>query len=89
MTQTYTRPTPRNTDGLVVTIEASGSVKAQRINIIAMTDNPVDKLVTAFSEQAGIIKLWEGTAYDTIGQWTNQDVITRVTQLAQSGSIGK
>ena len=89
MAQTYTRPTPRNTEGLVVTIEASGSVKAQRINIIAMTDNPVDKLVTAFSEQAGIIKLWEGTAYDTIGQWTNQDVITRVTQLAQSGSIGK
>jgi hypothetical protein len=54
-----------------------------------MTDNPVDKTVMAFAEPTGIIKLWEGAAYDAIGQWTNDQVSARVLQLAHSGSIGK
>jgi len=87
MAQTYTKPAPKNTEGLVVTVEKSG--KTQKINIIAMTDNPVDKTVMAFAEPTGIIKLWEGAAYDAIGQWTNDQVSARVLQLAHSGSIGK
>lgn len=87
MIKTYTKPTPKNTEGLVVTVEKSG--KTQKINIIAMTDNPADKTVMAFAEPTGIIKLWEGAAYDAIGQWTNADVTAKVTELVLAGTIGK
>lgn len=87
MIEKYTKPTPKPTEGLVVTVEKSG--KTQKINIIAMTDNPADKTVMAFAEPTGIIKLWEGAAYDAIGQWTNADVIAKVTELVLAGTIGK
>jgi len=51
------------------------------INIIQLVDNPNTKQVRAFTEEVGILTLWEGDAYDTIGQWTDADVAARINEL--------
>jgi hypothetical protein len=57
-------------------------VTSDKIVIVEMIDSPKMKTVRVRTEGApGIITLWEGAAYDAIGQWTNQDVITRINEI--------
>jgi hypothetical protein len=53
--------------------------------IASITDKPGDRLVTAevAVESVGplTLTLWEGDAYDAIGQWTDSDARARVEQL--------
>lgn len=44
-------------------------------------DSPIYKTVDAYTRQYGPIRLWEGDAYDAIGQWTDEDVTTRLLEL--------
>ena len=47
-----------------------------------MVDLPKKKIVRSFVEEIeGPITLWEGSAYDAAGQWTDSDVQARLTQL--------
>lgn len=58
------------------------NVNSKTINVIQLMDLPVEKKVIAHTfSQIGSIILWEGEAYDAIGDWTNQDVIDRIKEL--------
>lgn len=54
------------------------------ITVMEVTDNADMKSVKAFTQEMGILTLWEGAAYDAIGQWTDTDVINRVKELVNS-----
>jgi len=60
-------------------------IKVSTISIVKMVDNPVKKTVTIYTNQATSYVLWSGTAYDAIGEWTDADVKTRLTQLLTTG----
>ena len=51
------------------------------ITVIEMVDNPENKTVTAFIQELGPVTIWEGAAYDAIGQWTDEDVINKINEL--------
>jgi len=62
------------------------SVMGTKIIITEMIDKPKEKKVLAYTEGLpGYIILWEGSDYDAIGDWTNQNVIDRVNQLYNNG----
>ena len=51
------------------------------ITVLSMTDEPNIKKVSIKTLEIGLITLWEGEAYDEIGQWTDQDVIDRIKEI--------
>ena len=52
------------------------------LTIKRMVDFPKQKKVVAHIEEIdGPVVLWEGNAYDAIGEWTNDDVEKRLTEL--------
>ncbi len=51
------------------------------ISIDHYIDSPSYKTVTAYTKQVGAILLWEGAAYDAIGQWTDSDVEARLLEM--------
>ena len=53
----------------------------EEVTIEEVTDSPSRKEVKAFTKELGILVLWTGEAYDLIGQWTDADVVARVTEL--------
>jgi len=82
--------TPIQPKGIVVDLGAEVTLKsfpamdmkASSIEILKYEDDPIKKTVKAFTKGiTGIITLWEGAAYDAIGQWTDADVIARLKQL--------
>ena len=59
-------------------------VKATKLDILSIDDDSINKKVIATTNIPGTsnkIILWEGAAYDAIGQWTNTDVIARIKEL--------
>jgi hypothetical protein len=53
----------------------------EEVTIEEVTDNAERKVVRAFTKELGQLVLWEGEAYDAIGQWTDTDVQARVLEL--------
>jgi hypothetical protein len=52
------------------------------LTIKRMVDFPKQKKVVIHLEEVnGPVVLWEGSAYDAIGEWTNANVETRLTEL--------
>ena len=51
------------------------------IEVLEITDNPSEKTVVAMTDPVGVVVLWEGASYVAIGQWTNDDVITRIKEI--------
>lgn len=51
------------------------------INLLSTIDNPVQKKVIAITKEIGQVVLWEGAAYDAIGQWTDADVAAKLKDL--------
>lgn len=52
------------------------------ITIHSITDTSLmEKKVIAYTSEFGQVVLWEGDAYDTIGQWTDLDVTARIKEL--------
>lgn len=64
-----------------VVIVAQQSKTVDQITIFSIQDFPSRKLVQANTREIGVVVLWEGEAYDTIGQWTDADVINRINEL--------
>lgn len=56
------------------------TVKASKIEVSSITDDSIGKKVTAITN-LGKIVLWEGAAYDAIGQWTDADVHNKLVEL--------
>jgi hypothetical protein len=64
----------------IVTVkEAKGTFS--EITVDYITDSSWRKEVKAFTRELGILTLWENEEYDTIGQWTDTDAITRISEL--------
>jgi len=57
-------------------------IKVSKLEITSIEDSSVDKKVTAFVKGfPGKITLWEGSSYDSIGQWTDADVANRIKEI--------
>jgi len=69
-----------NTPKEIVVVEQQIKTINQ-ITITRMVDLPLQKKVLVFTNEVGQIVLWEGAAYEAIGQWTDQDVIARLNEL--------
>ena len=69
-----------NTPKEVVTTKEVKNTFAS-ITVASVTDRPSRKLVTANTLEGFTITLWEGDAYDAIGQWTDADVVNRINEL--------
>jgi len=74
----FIKPTPMSGYSATTITVNSGTT----IQIISIMDNPTNKTVTAYLVGKPYkIVLWEGTAYDNIGQWTDINVKDRIIQL--------
>jgi hypothetical protein len=51
------------------------------IEIEEMIDRPSEKRVRVRLRNLSEVTLWEGSDYDEIGQWTDQDVIDRIKEI--------
>lgn len=51
------------------------------ITISELKDLLEQKRVEAYTNEIGVVVLWEGEAYDAIGQWTDEDVINKLKSL--------
>jgi hypothetical protein len=69
-------PTPK----VIREIPAS-QVTISKIEIEMFYDSPVEKIVEAYDKRIGKIVLWEGAAYDFIGEWTTADVEKRLKEI--------
>ena len=68
------KPTIKLRDGKEVQIE--------QIEIFQLIDSPAKKTVIAICRyQPMMITLWEGPAYDAIGQWKDSEVTRRIQEL--------
>jgi hypothetical protein len=57
------------------------TVTLSEVSVLRMIDKPGEKLVVVQTDEIGEIILWEGDAYDAIGQWTDLDVQTRLIEI--------
>lgn len=72
--------TLNNPKKVVLQEEKSKTITSLTVNRIV--DLPKQKTVRCFIEELQEpIVLWEGAAYDAIGQWTDSDVQARLTAL--------
>jgi len=63
--------------------------RTKKISIAKIIDNPATKTVAVMTLKNRLFVLWKGDAYDTIGNWTNEQVEARVRELAIAGEIGE
>jgi hypothetical protein len=68
-----------NPKEVIVVQEESKTIDT--ITIQRMVDVPEQKKVFVFTRELGQVVLWEGEEYDSIGQWTDQDVTDRLISL--------
>ena len=81
MARTYANPDAEtNNTGIEVTFENGRPT----ITIKAFEDNAVRKVVNARTSD-GNYTLWAGEAYDSIGDWTSEQAIAKVRELALAG----
>jgi hypothetical protein len=69
-----------NPKKVVLQEEKSKTISSLTINRVV--DFPKQKMVRVFVEELDEpVVLWEGAAYEAAGQWTDADVIARLTAL--------
>jgi hypothetical protein len=69
-----------NPKKVVLQEEKSKTISSLTINRVV--DIPKQKMVRVFVEELDEpVVLWEGAAYEAAGQWTDADVIARLTAL--------
>ena len=56
-------------------------VSLSSIEIEYFVDSPAEKVVEAYAKKIGKIVLWEGAAYDAIGDWTQCQANDRILEL--------
>lgn len=66
----------------------SHTISTDFLEVYKIEDLPNDKKVIAYTnhQNAKIIVLWEGTAYDEAGQWTDADVIERIKEIYETAN---
>jgi hypothetical protein len=65
-----------------VVLQEEKSKTVTTLTVARIVDLPKKKVVRAFVEELDEpVVLWEGAAYDAIGQWTDANVEARLTEL--------
>ena len=65
-----------------VVLQEEKSKTVTTLTVARIVDLPKKKMVRAFVEELDEpVVLWEGAAYDAIGQWTDSNVEARLTEL--------
>ena len=65
-----------------VVLQEEKSKTVSTLTVQRVVDLPKKKVVRVFVEELDEpVVLWEGAAYDAIGQWTDADVEARLTEL--------
>lgn len=65
-----------------IVIQEERSKNVETLTVSRVVDLPKQKLVRCFLEEIEEpVVLWEGDAYDTIGQWTDVDVTERLSEI--------
>jgi hypothetical protein len=65
-----------------VVLQEEKSKTVSTLTVQRVVDLPKKKVVRVFVEELDEpIVLWEGAAYDAIGQWTDSDVQAKLTEL--------
>jgi hypothetical protein len=65
-----------------VVLQEEKSKDITKLTVVRVVDLPKQKTVRCFCEELDeAIVLWEGDAYDSIGQWTDSDVVNRLSEL--------
>ena len=65
-----------------VVLQEEKSKTVTTLTVARIVDLPKKKVVRAFVEELDEpVVLWEGAAYDAIGQWTDSNVEARLTEL--------
>lgn len=65
-----------------VVLQQEKSKEVSTLTITRIVDLPNKKIVRAYVKEIDrAIVLWEGASYDAIGQWTDDNVQARLTEL--------
>lgn len=65
-----------------IVIKPEETKTLEKLTVMRMVDLPNEKKVKVFlKELREPVILWEGDEYDAIGQWTDSDVQTKLTEL--------
>jgi hypothetical protein len=65
-----------------IVLQEEKSKDITKLTVARVVDLPKQKVVRCFCEELEeSIVLWEGAAYDSIGQWSDVDVQNRIAEL--------
>jgi hypothetical protein len=73
---------------LNTTIETRPGIRRNVITIMKFMDNPSRKIVAVLTDDNKLYELWKGDAYDAIGNWTTEQAVARVKEMAEAGNAG-
>ena len=59
---------------------AGTPIKRSSVFIRSINDNPNTKTVSVILDTNKNVVLWKGDAYDAIGNWTNEQVVTKTKE---------
>lgn len=75
--ENITLPSPKQ-----VIVRAAETKQISQLEIDRMVDHPKQKkVVVHLKDYPSHIILWEGDAYDAIGQWTDENVKNRLLEI--------
>ena len=63
-------------------------IKRGVITIKKFMDNPGRKIVAVMTDDNKLYELWKDDAYDAIGNWTTEQAVARLKQMAEAGYAG-
>jgi hypothetical protein len=79
-------------EGLKVTFETGTTISigsttkiVKDVEIVSMVDDVINKKVIVAISGGSFYTLWEGTTYDAIGNWTNEQAVARLKELILEG----
>lgn len=65
-----------------ITVKTAKTITVTTLTLERVIDLPAKKIVKAWIKELNApVVLWEGAAYDSIGQWTDSDVTARLNAL--------
>ena len=76
-----TTPKEIITEAKTLIISPEITTPINSIEVTNLLDDPINKKVLASTKEVGNLILWEGAAYDAIGQWTDTDVQNRILEM--------
>jgi hypothetical protein len=56
----------------------------EKVTVLEIVDLPSRKQVIAKTQELGSVMLWKDAEYDTVGQWTDTDVVNKLNELYNS-----